>query len=125
MVAEFETNLNHLCTREGMEIARRKGKLRGKQPKLPESSRPTIRQRYAVGDVSIADLAEEYRVSRSPTLPRPLAASHTADAQNPQVSHIRRKSSVTTATPCRWEESRTPWARAGLGAGCQRSRDGG
>lgn len=40
-----------------LTIARRKGRLRGKQPKLPESAQRTIRQRYAVGDVSIADLA--------------------------------------------------------------------
>jgi DNA invertase Pin-like site-specific DNA recombinase len=38
MVAEFEANLNHLRTREGMAIAERKGRLRGKQPKLPESA---------------------------------------------------------------------------------------
>jgi DNA invertase Pin-like site-specific DNA recombinase len=65
MVAEFEANLNHLRTREGMARARRAGKLRGKQPKLPSSAARTIRRRYADGDVSLADLAEEYRVGRS------------------------------------------------------------
>jgi DNA invertase Pin-like site-specific DNA recombinase len=43
MVAEFEANLNHLRTREGMAIAKRKDKLRGKQPKLPESAQRSIR----------------------------------------------------------------------------------
>lgn len=65
MVAEFEANLNHLRTREGMAIAKRKGKLRGKQPKLPASARRTIRARYATGEVSLADLADEYSVGRS------------------------------------------------------------
>jgi DNA invertase Pin-like site-specific DNA recombinase len=53
------------CTREGMAKARRQGKLRGKQPKLPPSAARTIRRRYAEGDVSLADLAEEYSVGRS------------------------------------------------------------
>jgi DNA invertase Pin-like site-specific DNA recombinase len=65
MVAEFEANLNHLRTREGMAIARRKGKLRGKQPKLPESAQRSIRRRHAAGEVSLADLAEEYSAGRS------------------------------------------------------------
>jgi len=65
MVAEFEANLGHLRTREGMDKARRKGRLRGKQPKLPPSAQRSIRRRYADGDVSLADLAEEYSVGRS------------------------------------------------------------
>ncbi len=34
MVAEIESDLIRLCTREGMKIAKAKGRLRGKQPKL-------------------------------------------------------------------------------------------
>ena len=34
MVAEFESNLIRLRTREGMKVAKAKGQLRGKQPKL-------------------------------------------------------------------------------------------
>jgi len=47
MVAEFEANLSHLRTREGMATPRRQGKLRGKQPKLPPSAARTIPRRYA------------------------------------------------------------------------------
>jgi DNA invertase Pin-like site-specific DNA recombinase len=65
MVAEFETNLGHLRTREGMALARRQGRLKGKQPKLPESAQRSIRRRYATGEVSLADLAGEYSVGRS------------------------------------------------------------
>jgi DNA invertase Pin-like site-specific DNA recombinase len=65
MVAEFEANLIRLRTREGMAVAKRKGKLRGKQPKLSESAQRSIRARYAEGGLSLADLAEEYRVGRS------------------------------------------------------------
>jgi DNA invertase Pin-like site-specific DNA recombinase len=65
MVAEFEANLGYLRTREGMAKARQQGKLRGKQPALPPSAARTIRRRYAGGEVSLADLAEEYSVGRS------------------------------------------------------------
>lgn len=41
MVAEFEANIGHLRTREGIAKARRQGKLRGKQPKLPPSAAPS------------------------------------------------------------------------------------
>jgi DNA invertase Pin-like site-specific DNA recombinase len=34
MIAEFETDLARLRTREGMKVAKAKGRLRGKQPKL-------------------------------------------------------------------------------------------
>ena len=35
--AEFEADLIRMRTREGMAIARAKGKLRGKQPKLSQA----------------------------------------------------------------------------------------
>ncbi|MEV5897345.1 recombinase family protein [Nonomuraea fuscirosea] len=65
MVAEFEAGLGHLRTREGMALAKKNGKLKGKQPKLPEPARRSIRRRYAEGEVSLADLATEYSVGRS------------------------------------------------------------
>jgi DNA invertase Pin-like site-specific DNA recombinase len=40
VVAEFEANLIKQRTREGMAIARSKGKLRGKQPKLKPAQGP-------------------------------------------------------------------------------------
>ncbi|MGH3512652.1 MAG: sigma factor-like helix-turn-helix DNA-binding protein [Pseudonocardiaceae bacterium] len=36
-----------------------------KQPKLPPSAAHAIRRRFADGDISLADLAEEYSVGRS------------------------------------------------------------
>lgn len=65
MVTEFEANIGHQRTREGMALAKKNGKLKGKQPKLPESARRSIRRRYAEGEVSLADLATEYSVGRS------------------------------------------------------------
>ncbi|MGP3930119.1 hypothetical protein [Nonomuraea sp. KM88] len=37
----------------------------GKQPKLSEPARRSIRRRYAEGEVSLADLVAEYSVGRS------------------------------------------------------------
>ena len=36
MVAEFEANIGHQRTREGMALVKKSGKLKSKQPKLPE-----------------------------------------------------------------------------------------
>ena len=54
-----------LCTNWEEELAAAQPALRGKQPKLAESAQRSIRARYAEGGLSIADLAEEYRVGRS------------------------------------------------------------
>ncbi|MER5321719.1 recombinase family protein [Streptosporangium roseum] len=65
MVAEFEANIGHRRTREGTALAKKNGMLKGKQPKLPEPARCSIRRRYTEGEVSLADLAAEYSVGRS------------------------------------------------------------
>jgi DNA invertase Pin-like site-specific DNA recombinase len=70
--AEFEADLIRLRTREGMDIARAKGKLRGKKPKLSMRQQQELRRMYDTGDYSISDLAELFRVSR-PTVYRSLA----------------------------------------------------
>lgn len=59
-------------TREGMAIARAKGKLRGKQPKLPGKQQRELRRMHDTGTYSISDLAELFSVSR-PTVYRTLA----------------------------------------------------
>ena len=58
-------------TREGMAIARAKGKLRGKPPKLSDKQQRELRRMHATGDYTIADLAELFSVSR-PTVYRVL-----------------------------------------------------
>jgi len=69
--AEFESDLIRMRTREGMAMARAKGKLRGKQPKLSPKQSRELRRMYDTGDYSISDLAEVFTVSR-PTIYRTL-----------------------------------------------------
>ncbi len=70
--AEFESDLIRLRTREGMKIARAKGKLRGKQPKLSEKQQKELSRMNATGQYSISDLSELFSISR-PTVYRTLA----------------------------------------------------
>ena len=70
--AEFESDLIRLRTREGMAVARVKGKLRGKQPKLSERQQKELVRMHGTGDYSISDLAEVFSISR-PTVYRTLA----------------------------------------------------
>ncbi len=63
--AEFEADLIRLRTREGMAIARAKGKLRGKQPKLSSKQQKELCRMHDAGEHSISDLGELFSVSRA------------------------------------------------------------
>ena len=63
--AEFEADLIRIRTREGMAIARDKGKLRGKQPKLSDRQQRELCRMHATGEYSFGDLAELFSVSRA------------------------------------------------------------
>ena len=74
--AEFESDLIRMRTREGMAIARARGKLRGKQPKLSDKQQRELSRMHATGEYSISDLAELFSVSR-PTVYRTLKRCRT------------------------------------------------
>ena len=63
--AEFEVDLLRLRTREGMAVARTKGKLRGKQPKLTSRQQAELTRMHATGEYTIADLMEVFSVGRA------------------------------------------------------------
>jgi DNA invertase Pin-like site-specific DNA recombinase len=69
--AEFEVDLLRMRTREGMAIARAKGRLRGKQSKLSIRQQAHLVQLHQGGKHTIAELAELFSVSR-PTVYRVL-----------------------------------------------------
>ena len=77
--AEFEADLIRMRTREGMAIARSKGKLRGKKPKLSDCQQKELRRMYDTDDYSISDLAEVFSISR-PTVYRTLGRQPAASA---------------------------------------------
>ncbi|MGH3831814.1 MAG: recombinase family protein [Pseudonocardiaceae bacterium] len=65
MVAEFEADLARLRTREGMTIAKAKGRLRGKKPKLSPSQEAYLVALHRAGRHTTTELAELFTVARS------------------------------------------------------------
>ncbi len=65
MVAEFEADLIRARTREGMAVARAKGRLRGKQPKLSPAQEAHLVRLHRAGEHSTAEIAELFGVARS------------------------------------------------------------
>ncbi|GAB2722768.1 recombinase family protein [Arthrobacter bambusae] len=65
MISEFEADLIRMRTREGMKVAKAKGRLRGKQPKLTVKQENHLLELHAAGEHSKAELAELFSVGRS------------------------------------------------------------
>ncbi|GAA4426130.1 recombinase family protein [Georgenia halophila] len=65
MVAEFEADLIRMRTREGMAVAKAKGRLRGKQPKLLTSHEAHLVTLHRAGSHTTAEIAELFSVARS------------------------------------------------------------
>lgn len=65
MVAEFESDLIRLRTREGMKVAKAKNRLRGKQPKLNPRQEVHLVALHRAGEHSAAELGDLFGVTRS------------------------------------------------------------
>ena len=65
MVAEFEADLIRMRTREGMKVAKAKGRLRGKKPKLSPRQETHLVALHQSGEHTTTDLAELFSVARS------------------------------------------------------------
>jgi DNA invertase Pin-like site-specific DNA recombinase len=65
MVAEFEADLIRMRTREGMKVARAKGRLRGKRPKLTAQQEAVLTGLHAAGGHTSSELAQLFGVARS------------------------------------------------------------
>ena len=64
MVAEFESDLLRLGTRERMKVAKAKGRLRGEQPKLNRRQEALLVALLKAGEYSTAELADLFGVAR-------------------------------------------------------------
>jgi DNA invertase Pin-like site-specific DNA recombinase len=71
MVAEFGADLIRLRTKEGMRVAKAKGRLRGRRPKLNARQEAHLVSLIAAGEHSTAEVADLFGVSR-PTVYRAL-----------------------------------------------------
>ena len=65
MVAEFESDLIRMRTREGMKIAKARGRLRGKQPKLSAKQDKHLVALHAAREHTTTELAELFNIGRS------------------------------------------------------------
>lgn len=65
MIAEFETDLISMRTREGMKVAKANGRLRGKQPKLTVKQEAHLLELHDAGEYTMAEMAELFSISRS------------------------------------------------------------
>lgn len=65
MVAEFEADIIRARTREGIAVARSKGKLRGKQPKLSAVQERRLVTAYLEDKYTTSELAAQFGVSRA------------------------------------------------------------
>lgn len=65
MVAEFELDLIVQRTKEGLAIAKANGRLLGTKPKLSDRRAKKLKDDFESGDYTLAELAEDYRVSRA------------------------------------------------------------
>jgi DNA invertase Pin-like site-specific DNA recombinase len=65
LVAEFESDLIRSRTREGMAVAKAKGRLKGKQPKLSKNQQAHLVKLHRAGEHTSAELADLFQVARS------------------------------------------------------------
>jgi len=86
MVAECESDLIRLRTREGMKVAEAKGHLRGKQPKLTRRPETHLVSLLASGEYSTAEVAScsAWAVRRS-TAPSSDSETTPASARSPAI----------------------------------------
>src|SRR3954470_12982128 len=89
MVAEFESDLICLRTREGIRVAKAKGKLRGKQPKLNPRQEAHLVGLLQAGEHSTARTRRPVRCRSLHRLPRPATPPGSRPTVRPQVPSPR------------------------------------
>ncbi len=88
MVAEFESDLIRMRTREGLAVARAAGRLRGRQPKLSARQEAHLAALHATGGHTPSYLAHLFGVGRS-TVYRALERARTSTNTPSHASNER------------------------------------
>ena len=65
MVAEFESDLIRMRTKEGLAVARANGRLKGRKPKLSPRQEAHLVERYNSGQLNPTELAQIFNVGRA------------------------------------------------------------
>ena len=114
MVAEFEADLIRSRTREGMRVAKAKGHLRGKQPKLNPRQEAHLVELLGSGDYTTAEVGDLFGVARStvyraversrrpkagarPPTPPPAPTTHSANGQGQSAGAANQSDAETPA----------------------------
>ena len=87
MVAEFESDLIRMRTREGMKVAKAKGRLRGKQPKLSRKQEAHLVALYRAGEHTVSELEELFPITRS-TIYRAIARASGRTAPDADAADV-------------------------------------
>jgi len=90
MVAEFESDLIRLRTKEGMRVAKAKGRLRGRQPKLNARQEAHLVALHRAGEHSTAELGDLFGVGRS-TVYRAIERDRRREQQGAIIASIARR----------------------------------
>ena len=116
MVAEFESDLIRARTREGMQVAKAKGRgrLRGKRPKLSAAQQRHLREIHEAGTHSTAEIAELFNVARS-TVYRTIELSNYRSTTSAKT--LRATTDVPVARHQRLQREPLPDYQGGGGAG--------
>jgi DNA invertase Pin-like site-specific DNA recombinase len=121
MVAEFEADLIRSRTKEGMRVAKAKGHLRGKQPKLSPRQEAHLVELIRSGEYTASEVGDLFGVARS-TVYRALqrrkqraALTTTAGATATKAPQVH--AGIQRATPTTFAADATP-------AACYRPRHG-
>ncbi len=85
MVAE--SDLIRLRTREGMKVAKAKGRLRGKQPKLSPTQEAHLVKLYRAGEHTVSELEDLFPVTRS-TIYRAIARAGGRTAPDAEAADV-------------------------------------
>ena len=126
MVAEFESDLIKMRTRQGIKVAKAKGRLRGKQPKLKPNQAKHLLALYDSGNYTQAELAELFGVGRS-TIYRTIERMRpqfveperpfghlVPPSPNTQISTPRKSCDGESIWPVRRIQSRSPNLQSGF-----------